>query len=117
MALALIVNSKCEVSETGLSLKELQTAVDGLIQPIDISENLTMWVNEEFLYREQDPNPVATSFFQTFARGEYPIQGSVVFTGGSDEEGKTLGLKPEDEQLIRQFSEHAILILTSVVEH
>jgi hypothetical protein len=109
---ALVVNSKSEISETGLSLKELQTAGDGLIEAIDLSENLTMWVNEEFLFRaEPDPNPIATAFFQTFARGEYAIQGTVVFTGGTDSDGNTLGLGEKEQELIRQFQQMTLMIL------
>lgn len=111
---ALVVNSKSEISVTGLSLKELQTAVDGLIEAIDLSENLTMWVNEEFLFRpEPDPNPMATAFFHTIG-GEYAIQGTVVFTGGTSPEGETLGLGEKEEALIRNFQKYALMISAGV---
>lgn len=111
---ALVVNSKSEISEIGISLEELQTAVEGLIEPIDLSENLTMWVNEEFLFRaEPDPNPIATAFFQTFANGEYAIQGTVVFTGGTGSDGETLGLGEKEQDLIRQFQQMTLMILNN----
>lgn len=102
--IALVVDSSFGVSETGLSLKELQTAVDGLIQPIDITESLTMWVNEEFLFRsEPDPNTVGTVFFSEVG-GSYDIHGTVVFTGGTDPEGATLGLGLHEIELINTLA-------------
>lgn len=97
--LALEVNSKGEVREFDISknsLEQLQSAVDGLFQPIDINESLIMWVNEEFLFRNDlDPNSMATTFFETVG-GTYAIHGTVVFTGGVDSEGDTLGLGLSD---------------------
>ena len=92
---ALEVNSKGEVRRfdiTTNSLEQLQQSVDGLIQPIDISETITMWVNEEFLFRgDLDPNPIATSLFEAVG-GTYDIHGTVVFTGGVDSDGDSTGL-------------------------
>jgi hypothetical protein len=93
--IALEVNSKGETRRLDITeneLKQLQGSVEGLIQPIDINEAMTMWVNEEFLFRsEPDPNPMATSFFEVVGGG-YDIHGTVVFTGGSDEDGNTTSL-------------------------
>jgi Domain of unknown function (DUF3846) len=103
---ALQVASNGEVKELDLStdsLKVLQTAVDGLIEPIDVFDNLTMWVNEEFLLRaEPDVNPVASAVY-SFAGGATVIHGTVVFTGGTDEEGNTLGIDPGMMQEIKDF--------------
>lgn len=106
--IALVVDSKFVASETGLSLSELQAGVDGLIQPIDIREDLTMWVNEEFVFRaEPDPNVVASAFFEEIG-GNYAIHGSVVFTGGTDENGNTMGLPVEHQELIKRLCEFAM---------
>ena len=106
--IALVVDSKFTASETGLSLAELQAGVDGLIQPINIREDLTMWVNEEFSFRgEPDPNVLATAFFAEIG-GNYDIHGSVVFTGGTDEEGETLGLPEEHQDLIKSLCGYAL---------
>lgn len=106
--IALVVDSKFNVSETGLSLEELQAGVDGLIQPIDIREDLTMWVNEEFIFRaEPDPNVVASAFFAEVG-GKYDIHGSVVFTGGTDEDGNTLGLTLEHQELVKSLCGYAL---------
>ena len=102
--IGLIVNSNSEITETGISLKELQAGVDGWIEAIDINENMTMWVNEEFLLRsEPDTNPIASAFFGTIG-GQYAIHGSVVFTGGTDENGDTLGLGEKEISLIKNLA-------------
>jgi hypothetical protein len=101
--LALAVDANGEVAEVGLGLKDLQTAVGGLIQPIDIADDLTMWVNEEFLlFSEPQPNFVASGFF-TFVGGTYNIHGTVVFTGGTDAEGKTLPLSADNASAIHRI--------------
>lgn len=77
-------------------LSKMQTAVDGLIQPIDLSDNLTMWVNEEFLFRNSfEPNLLGTAMYQSIG-GEGLIMGTIVFTGGVDVEGDTMGLSQND---------------------
>lgn len=99
--IGLVVKSNGEVVETGISLQELQAGVDGWIEAVDLAPDLTMYVNEEFLFRsEPDPNPIATAFFSTVG-GNYAIHGSVVFTGGVDSEGETMGLSPEYQEIIK----------------
>ena len=95
--LALEVNAKGEVRELNItdnkaSLKIMQDSVGGLVQPVGISSNLIMWVNEEFVFMpELEYNPIASSMFEAIG-GEYPIHGNVVFTGGIDEDGYTGGI-------------------------
>jgi hypothetical protein len=105
---ALEVNSKGEVREYDItegSLEKLQSSVDGLIEAIAINDVITMWVNEEFLFKaELDPNPMATAFFESVG-GTYPIHGTVVFTGGCDEDGNTLGLSNTDLDKLQRISE------------
>ena len=93
---ALIIKADFAVEETGTALKELQTAVDGYIEAIDLSPDLTMWVNEEYLLRnELIINPLASALFASIG-GNQPVFGDVVFTGGTDPEGYTLGLTEKD---------------------
>jgi hypothetical protein len=93
---AVIVTTKAEVSIIDIaegSLKKLQSAVDGLIQPVDLDADVTMWVNEEGLLRNDlEMNDIATSLYAQMYDITNPIIGDVVFTGGTDEEGNTLGL-------------------------
>lgn len=91
-----------EVIDLGeASLGVLQKAVDGLIQPVDLADNLTMWVNEEGLLRSDlNPNLLASALYAEVYGANTPIMGDVVFTGGSDDEGNTLGLtQPEVDEL------------------
>lgn len=81
-------------------LKQLQEAVQGLIQPIDFHERVTMWVNEEFLFTDLARNPFASGIYSEMYGERHSIYGTVVFTGGPDEEGNTLGLSPEDIEVI-----------------
>lgn len=81
-----------DITENELS--QLQKAVDGLIQPVDIGP-VTMWVNEEGLMRNDlKANWIASGFMKEIG-SETPIMGDAVFTGASDEDGNTLGM-PED---------------------
>jgi hypothetical protein len=93
---ALVLTTRGEVSTIDIStdsLSKLQGAVDGLIQPVDIDDSITMWVNEEGLLRNDLAiNPLATALFIQIFEAKTPIIGDVVFTGGPDEEGNTLGL-------------------------
>lgn len=102
MKTALVVNADGTTSLLDVAtefLSKMQNAVDGLIQPIDLSDTLTMWVNEEFLLRSSyEPNLLGTAMYQSVG-GQSVIMGSVVFTGGADEDGDTLGL--DDTHLVR----------------
>jgi hypothetical protein len=92
--LALIVksDSTAEVVELGQdSLTVMQTAVRGLIEAVDLSDDVTMWVNEEGLYLESIINPLATLLFSELG-ADHPIKGDVIFTGGTDQDGETMGL-------------------------
>lgn len=100
MKLALKVTPEAKIEKLDItenSLKQLQGAVDGYIEAVDLSHNLTMWVNEEGLLRNDlVVNPVAYAFYSS------PILGTIVFTGGVDENGDTLGLDDKTAELIRR---------------
>jgi hypothetical protein len=102
---ALVLTTRGEVSTIDIStdsLSKLQGAVDGLIQPVDLDDKVTMWVNEEGLLRNDlDVNPLATALFIQIIEAQTPIIGDVVFTGGPDEEGNTLGL---DEDYLKSIT-------------
>ena len=108
MKKALEVNPAGEVRDYDITdgmLDKLQGSVGGLIEAVAINDVITMWVNEEFLFKgELDPNPMATAFFESVG-GTYPIHGTVVFTGGCDDEGETLGLSNTDFEKLQRISE------------
>jgi hypothetical protein len=84
------------------SLKVLQTAVGGYVQAIDLNPNVTMWVNEEGKLDGLPLNFHGTMFWAaSYGFGTDQIVGDIVLTGGVDDEGDTLGLSPEAEEVIR----------------
>lgn len=77
------------------SLKVLQTAVDGLIEPVRVANGFEMYVNEEGLFRADfGLNGWALAAFGV------TIKGAVVLTGTVDDEGETLGLTDEDVRIL-----------------
>ncbi len=74
-------------------LATLQGAVGGLVQAIDLTERLTLWLNEEGKVLGQAHNPYAQYFWDKMfgAHTDYMV-GDVVFTGGTDDNGNTLGM-------------------------
>lgn len=74
------------------ALKVLQSAVDGWVQPVDLSEEMTMWVNEEGKLIGLILNTKANAIFRETFGAVDVIMGDVIFTGGVDDEGETMGL-------------------------
>ena len=74
------------------SLKTMQTAVGGLIEPIDLNRRVTLWVNEEGKLGGFEPNPIATAIFIKTFDVEDVVMGDVIFTGGTDDDGQTMAL-------------------------
>jgi hypothetical protein len=75
------------------SLTQLQEAVGGLIQAVDLYDNLTLWCNEEGkLINGMQPNVIGTHMWEKSFGATDVIMGDVVFTGGTDDEGDNLAL-------------------------
>ena len=103
MLVAIInVDGTVEAKEIDSSLESMQSIVEGLIQPVDLQEDMTLWVNEEGLYRD-DYNLLASGMANT------SINGPAFLTGGIDEEGKTLGLNPDYVANIKNYAEIVLL--------
>lgn len=105
MRLAIKMDEQGELSDLDLDAPEgvlevLQTAVEGYIERVQLAK-VDMWVNEEGLYTlAHRHNPYASAAMK-MVYGQGYINGAVVFTGGVDEEGDTLGLSPEHEKSLR----------------
>lgn len=105
-------NNTTEVVELleDTELKQLQSAVDGLVQPIELQENITMWVNEEGVLRDLPVSLMPTWLMTEFVGTRTPILGDVIFTGGSDEDGNITDLHAqalwEVQDIVKQFHEH-----------
>jgi hypothetical protein len=86
------------------TLTDLQAAVGGLIERVEIGHGIDLWVNEEGKFEDSGENRVATLFAKPGTHiftGDY-IAGDVAFTGGCDDEGETLGLNDEQFAYIAQ---------------
>lgn len=91
----------------------LQSVVDGLIEPIDLADKLTMWVNEEGKLVGKTPNPFATSaWFRKYDATDIVV-GTVAFTGGTDAEGATLGLTDENLKMLQTIADKFFAKLTA----
>lgn len=89
-------------------LRILQGIVEGLIEPVDIAKGFTLWVNEEGKLTGKTPNKVATALYQRKYGAVDIVVGTVVFTGGTDEEGETLGLTDETIQLLQRVTDKVL---------
>lgn len=98
------VLNEIQLNENGEGqLELLQAGVDGWVQAVDLSADLTLWVNEEGKLNGLPYNPIATRMWEeVFGVGTDIIVGNAVFTGGTGEEGETLGLSEEVANSIRE---------------
>lgn len=99
-----------EVDSTTIPLERLQTAVQGLVEPVSLTWDglgridpfdLDIWVNEEGLLKEMEPN-IAVSSFASFVLG-YPsmLVGDCIITGMDYESGDTVPLTHEQAWHVR----------------
>lgn len=84
------------------SLSVLQTAVGGMIDLIRFESNIDCYIDDEGKYT-QEINHYATALFQTTFNTRDYISGTVVFTGGVDEEGEDKALPEDMFEVIRGF--------------
>jgi hypothetical protein len=109
MKLAIRITTTGEVTDLDLStdsLQTLQTAVGGWVQVIDLDDSLSMWLNEEGKLVGLPHNPYAQfAWDKTFGAHTDYMVGDVVFTGGTDDEGATLGLDSDTADQIRMMVE------------
>jgi tRNA threonylcarbamoyladenosine modification (KEOPS) complex Pcc1 subunit len=109
MKKALHIKTTGEVIEldiTADSLSTLQTAVGGWVQAIDIASDLSMWCNEEGKLISLPHNPFAQFMWdKAFGAHTDYIVGDIVLTGGTDEEGYTLGLTDEQVTILSKIVE------------
>ncbi len=102
---ALVLTATGEVKELdGITLQDLQSAVGGWVQAIDLADDLTMWLNEEGKLTGLPHNTTAQKLWdKTFWVGSDFVVGDVVLTGGTDEEGATLPLGDDTAQRVRKI--------------
>ena len=93
------------------TLTHLQQAVDGLVDLVALREHVTMWVNEEGIVKGLPINIVATLIARGFGFTHQPYFGPVVFTGGGDEHGETIGLTEQHAEALMNLARLAQLQL------
>lgn len=87
-------------------LEDLQAAVGGYVQVLEVKSEITMWCNEDVpekfmgVPRREWENPLATWLVQDAGINDV-IAKDVAFTGGPDEEGETTGLTEEQVEYLR----------------
>jgi hypothetical protein len=91
--------------DAGNTLKILQNAVEGWVQAVDFTADLTIWVNEEGKLNNLPINAKATKIWAHFFGNTDYMSGNAVFTGGTDEEGETLAISADAEAFIYQQAE------------
>jgi hypothetical protein len=75
-------------------LASMQAIVGGLIQPLDLTEDSTIWVNEEGLLLDLPFNQLATDLLRQWYDG-LSLVGTAFVTGGTDEDGNTLPIRQD----------------------
>ena len=97
------VAKEIELTEGESQLKVLQDAVGGWVQAVDFTQDLTLWCNEEGKLNGLPINPMATFLWEKYFGFTDVICGNVIFTGGTGDEGETLGLNEETAKELRDF--------------
>ena len=92
-----------DIAENNKELENLQREVGGWVQAIELTPTITMWCNEEGKLIGLPLNYAATRIWTKVFGYTDAIMGKAVFTGGSDEDGETLPLSKEDEQVILEW--------------
>lgn len=94
--LVVVINTDGTVvkQEIDGSLASMQAIVGGLIQPLDLTEDSTIWVNEEGLLLDLPYNHVATELLRQWYQG-LSLCGTAFLTGGTDEDGNTLSIRED----------------------
>ena len=96
MKTALRINTDFTTEVLDLSSNEynqLRDAVGGLIQPVDLNSDFTLWCNEEGkLINGMEINTIGTHLYEKSYAMTDVIMGNIVLTGGTDDEGETLPL-------------------------
>lgn len=104
MKAAMRITTSGDISMHDLDSGEYQvlsTGVGGLIEPIELSATLTLWLNEEGKIHGLPHNPFAQQLWdEVFGSHTDYLVGDVVLTGGTDSDGNTIGLTEDQVRTI-----------------
>jgi len=97
------IDNQVDIIEVdAIEYETLSTAVNGMIELVSLSEDVDMWLNEEGKLRGMEPNVLATLLFNKVFPNFDVIMGDIIITGGSDDDGNTVGLS--DASIIDIFA-------------
>lgn len=88
--------------------KTLSDAVGGMIECVSIDETTDMWVNENGIAEGLPLNMFGSAIYSETWNAGNPILGDIIITGGSDDEGYTLGLTDEQVEKWLAYSTQVI---------
>lgn len=88
-------------------LKQLQTAVEGHVQVVSLTDTMDMWCNEEGKMNGSEWNESATAIWHAMYGPTDAIFGTVVFSGTPDSDGNTRGISNEDFARLELVAEAA----------
>lgn len=87
--------------DSATELSQLQAAVGGYVQAVNLNRNTTLWCNEDGRMLNLPTNAAATQLWQKLRPDTADtVRGSVVVTGGTDGSGESLPVAPETEAAI-----------------
>lgn len=112
---ALIIRTTGEVETVEFAedtaLAALQEGVGGWVQAVDLSDTLTLWVNEEGKLADLPHNLFGQALWnERFGYYTDYIVGDIVLTGGTGAEGETLGLDDEQVETLSATANHEFLV-------
>ena len=97
------------------------TGADAMVDVVRLAPDLDMWIDDEGMYRpsvdadgeSHDPvvNGPASIVAALLGFSHQPYYGNAVFTGGADDEGDTVGLRPEVLEKLTTLHRHALRAL------
>lgn len=103
------------ISDVPLPTRDRQLdAMHGLIgcdmvQPVDLGNGVTMWADEDgFAVDRPTVNLMATGIAARHGLTHQPYVGNILFTGGMDEHGESLGLTVDQSAELRAIAESVV---------
>ncbi len=112
MTKALHITTDKVVTEVEVSgLQEMQALVGGLIEPVELSDGSTMWVNEEGLIFDLPPNSIASDVCGLGGRADLMItlgiRGNVFIEGPPDDEGDSTDVTDQARRWVQRVAREA----------
>lgn len=93
------------------SYDTIRNAVGGYIECICLpsSKGIEMWVNEEGKLLNLDQNPTGTALWNDNYDALDVTVGNIIITGGTDDEGETLGLTDEQITFVMGYDKSVVI--------